>query len=452
MPMVAGWFRPCILLPEDWSAWSKSMLASVLGHEEAHIARRDHWVTLLAEINRCLYWFHPAAWLVRRELMRLAELSCDGAVIESTGDRAEYARHLLTVAGRLADPSGRLATCGISMARRINVETRIDAILDVRRPPAKRLGVVGTGLLLVVMIPAVCVFAGLGPAEGKGEASRGTQRPVGRVEAKQPDSEDVGSSAASKSSKKVTTISGRVLDEQDKPVSGAHVAVVAGKRRPIRGGEMVSDRDEVLAEATTDTKGRFRMMFENRSFESRRRPAVIARADGHGLVWHRLNPNPEDAAVDLALPEERIIRGRLTDHRGRPAGGVKVRLRGVEEPKAIAKGRGFSRFQVESAAWPSPVVSDEDGRFAFHGLGGKYGVWLGIDGTDRFAAQSMSLNTGMPETRLKSDSTYRSQVVRNLAADEELVARLAPSQIIEGVIRLVATSVARPADCADYPV
>ena len=183
VPMVAGCFRPCILLPDDWSVWSKPMLTSVLGHEEAHIARRDHWVTLLAEINRCLYWFHPAAWLVRRELMRLAELSCDGAVIESTGDRAEYARHLLTVAGRLADPSGRLATCGISMARRINVETRIDAILDVHRPPAKRLGVVGTGLLLVVMIPAVCVFAGLGPAEGKGEASRGTQRPVGRVEA-----------------------------------------------------------------------------------------------------------------------------------------------------------------------------------------------------------------------------------------------------------------------------
>ncbi len=73
VPMVAGWFRPCVLLPADWSVWSEPMLVAALAHEQAHIARRDHWVALLAEVNRCVYWFHPVAWYVRRKLIILAE-------------------------------------------------------------------------------------------------------------------------------------------------------------------------------------------------------------------------------------------------------------------------------------------------------------------------------------------------------------------------------------------
>ena len=44
------------------------MLQSVLNHEQAHLRRRDNLITVLGEANRCLYWFHPLAWLLRREL------------------------------------------------------------------------------------------------------------------------------------------------------------------------------------------------------------------------------------------------------------------------------------------------------------------------------------------------------------------------------------------------
>ena len=51
------------------------------------------------------------------------------------------------------------------MARRANVETRVESILDTKRPLARRIGVVGTLLLLAVMIPTVLLSASLRPAE-----------------------------------------------------------------------------------------------------------------------------------------------------------------------------------------------------------------------------------------------------------------------------------------------
>ena len=62
VPLTVGVVRPRILLPTDWSSWKAGMLASVLRHEQAHIDRYDPLVALLAEINRCIYWFHPLAW------------------------------------------------------------------------------------------------------------------------------------------------------------------------------------------------------------------------------------------------------------------------------------------------------------------------------------------------------------------------------------------------------
>lgn len=86
VPLKLGCLRPRILSPPDWSTWSKEKLGSVVAHERAHIARGDFGVTLLGEMNRCLYWFHPLAWYLRRKVASLAEQACDDAVIESTGD------------------------------------------------------------------------------------------------------------------------------------------------------------------------------------------------------------------------------------------------------------------------------------------------------------------------------------------------------------------------------
>src|SRR5439155_13959251 len=129
-----------------------------------HIERCDCTVLLLAEINRCLYWFHPLAWWLPRQLASLAEAACDDAVIGATGDRTGYARHLLDVAAAASRHRGRIAPLGISMARRTNVESRIHAILDFTRPLSRRLTWSSALLLAAVIIPLIALAAALQPS------------------------------------------------------------------------------------------------------------------------------------------------------------------------------------------------------------------------------------------------------------------------------------------------
>ena len=163
-PLTVRWLRPKILLPADWESWGKAKCRNVLAHELAHIERRDYLVTLLAECNRCLYWFHPLAWYLRSWLVRLAERACDDSVIASTGERSQYARHLLELASELAGRRDRLVQAtAIPMARSANVEDRITAILDPKRPLARRIGRFGIAVLAAIAAPTILFAAALRP-------------------------------------------------------------------------------------------------------------------------------------------------------------------------------------------------------------------------------------------------------------------------------------------------
>ena len=50
-PMTAGVVSPCVLLPVTWREWPEDTLQAVLAHENAHIARRDSLVALLARVT-----------------------------------------------------------------------------------------------------------------------------------------------------------------------------------------------------------------------------------------------------------------------------------------------------------------------------------------------------------------------------------------------------------------
>lgn len=182
VPLTTGFVSPRILLPTDWQSWNEDLLESVLNHEQAHLLRRDNLITVLSEANRCLYWFHPLAWLLRRELAMLAELICDDYAIAAAPDRRQYAQHLLEIAGRLTGGVRRASVVDIFMARTPQVVSRIDSILDVNRPLTRRLGRSGSALLASVAIPLLIGAAGLravestvtAPAEGSPATSEPT--------------------------------------------------------------------------------------------------------------------------------------------------------------------------------------------------------------------------------------------------------------------------------------
>ena len=77
-PFILGILRPRIYLP---SALDEAQRGSVLSHERAHLARRDHWWKPLGFALLAVYWFNPLLWLAYTLLCRDIELACDERVL-----------------------------------------------------------------------------------------------------------------------------------------------------------------------------------------------------------------------------------------------------------------------------------------------------------------------------------------------------------------------------------
>jgi uncharacterized protein (TIGR03435 family) len=137
--MTAGWLRPRILLPPEWHQWDRETMDAVLAHERAHARRRDGVVSLIAGINRCIFWFHPLAWFLEKRLALLAEEACDEMTVARTGDRTGYAYLLLDMAEKVNVSRGRLSGCALSMAATSHLRRRIEALLDEHRGLAPEL-------------------------------------------------------------------------------------------------------------------------------------------------------------------------------------------------------------------------------------------------------------------------------------------------------------------------
>jgi beta-lactamase regulating signal transducer with metallopeptidase domain len=128
-PLTAGVFRPRVLLPQGWRDWPAENLRAVLAHEAAHVRRRDGMIALMAQANRCLFWFHPLAWWLEREIVATAEQAADEAALGiATAPRA-YAQILIEMADEVRRRGGRSAAQALSMAGGV-LERRIDSILS----------------------------------------------------------------------------------------------------------------------------------------------------------------------------------------------------------------------------------------------------------------------------------------------------------------------------------
>lgn len=164
VPMTVGLVRPCVLLPAECEQWDDAKLAAALAHEWAHVRRRDYAALLLAEVNRALFWFHPAAWLVAKRLAGLAEEACDEAAALAVGSRRGYARQLTEIASALEGRGGPLAPPALGMAIRNRLANglaaRVEAILDPRRRLAGGL----SRLVAVVFLCTGCMTVGVAAA------------------------------------------------------------------------------------------------------------------------------------------------------------------------------------------------------------------------------------------------------------------------------------------------
>jgi TonB family protein len=185
-PLVAGIFRPRIVLPENSAAWPSLRRRAVLGHELAHIRRRDPGILFVAQLATIAYWFHPLCWLAVARLRRESECACDNAVLRIGLRPSKYAEELLDLA-RLFNPQP-----AIPMATASHLESRVKSILDplVKRSfPATRTWLVAAVITAALSAP-LSVFslraqepagAPAGQTAGRGTITGTVTDPTGAV-------------------------------------------------------------------------------------------------------------------------------------------------------------------------------------------------------------------------------------------------------------------------------
>jgi len=165
---VAGLESPAVIgpraigLPARIEELNSEQLAAALGHELAHLARRDRQWMGAARVLAAIGFVQPLNRLALRRLEETAELLADDWAVRRTGDPLGLAGALATVAGWV---SGSRATPALSMASgRSQLGHRVERLLSAEDRVRTSRGVLVLACaalcLLISAIPGLSVPAG----------------------------------------------------------------------------------------------------------------------------------------------------------------------------------------------------------------------------------------------------------------------------------------------------
>jgi beta-lactamase regulating signal transducer with metallopeptidase domain len=189
-PMLWAMRRPAtILLPRALVArLSHQQQLSLLAHELAHYYRRDHWVRWFEVVIVGLYWWHPVAWLARRQLQRAEEQCCDACVLWALPDAGHaYARAILETVDFLTAECRPTPVLASGLGPVHLLERRFEMILHNR--PTRRLNAFAKWALVLlglVILPLSAKSQVLTPPATSASEVK-TEAPAADTQAKLPD-------------------------------------------------------------------------------------------------------------------------------------------------------------------------------------------------------------------------------------------------------------------------
>ena len=168
-PLMFGVLHPIITLPER--AYDEELLTNILRHELTHYRRRDPLYKWFAVAVLSTQWFNPLSYLIRREINRACELSCDEMLLRSMSraEKRSYGNTLLNMAASGALPAGVVATTFATEKR--NLKERLEQIMTYQKSGARVLAAV-----LALVLLAGCGVAA-GPAATAVPSPAGTDSP-----------------------------------------------------------------------------------------------------------------------------------------------------------------------------------------------------------------------------------------------------------------------------------
>jgi len=125
---VMGYIRPRIYLPVTVEPQERPFIVS---HEQAHIARGDHWWKLLGFVCLCLHWYNPLVWVSFVLFGRDTEVACDERVVwgMELEERKAYSMALLNCGRQLSGLTAVTLCFG-----KESLKQRIKNVLSYRKP------------------------------------------------------------------------------------------------------------------------------------------------------------------------------------------------------------------------------------------------------------------------------------------------------------------------------
>ena len=157
MPYTIGARRPLIVLPEAFCAASEEHLLSVLGHEMAHVARRDYLTNLLCELALLPISFHPLAYLIKKQIDRARELACDELVSKHLLPPKLYARSLVWAADVSSQTRSQALLLSMFDAR--SLEERVMRLTSNRKTLSRSMAQALTSVMLFALCAAAVALS-----------------------------------------------------------------------------------------------------------------------------------------------------------------------------------------------------------------------------------------------------------------------------------------------------
>ena len=152
-PVLAGWWRPVILVPAGFlSGLPPAQVEALLLHELAHVRRYDVLVGRLQAVVETLLFFHPATWWVSRQVRQAREACCDDLVVQAGSERTTYAQALTALAEQAVE--GTATTAWGPAATDGSLLNRIQRLVGPPEAPSttgRRLSIVAVVLLMVTV-------------------------------------------------------------------------------------------------------------------------------------------------------------------------------------------------------------------------------------------------------------------------------------------------------------
>lgn len=136
IPMLYGYFKPVILLPESQiKNFSHDQIRHIICHELAHLKRHDILIAHITTVLQILHWFNPLMWLAFYKIRLDREIACDAIALNHLGreQSKSYGATIVSLLENISTENLLPMTVGIVESKK-NLKRRLISITKFKKP------------------------------------------------------------------------------------------------------------------------------------------------------------------------------------------------------------------------------------------------------------------------------------------------------------------------------